>query len=366
MEYTGVHAWLLGLLKYLDRDRFQIDILVQDITHPGIAERFEALGAKIHCVPGWNGNALATPVHLFRFAKFIAKNGPYKTVHCHDGLDAAPILAASKHLGIPIRIAHSHSAHIGTWDWFSPSKTGIRWVKRKMIDRYAALGFASRPHSASALFGRGWLRDSRWRTFFCGLDEALFERVPDRTTIRRSIGIPEDAMVVGHVGRFLGTKNHEKVVDVFNALHAKRPGVFLLLIGDGGLRASIEHKVRRYGLSDRVIFTGLRDDVPRLMQDVMDVFLFPSFYEGLGTAFLEAQAAGLPCVISDDIPRFVDVTKEQIVRLDISVTDALWADAIWNASKRGRRPFNRRLFSRFDLERSIPTWERIYSTGKVF
>ncbi len=360
---SGMLSWLFALVKYIDKRRFQIDFLVRDASNQEAVLQARRLGAEVHCIPGSIEPFLINPRHMFRVRRFMKEHGPYHVLHCHEGIDSVPYLTAASLEDIPIRIVHAHSSFIRTLDWFSPPQTMLRFLKRTMIRRYATHGFVSRPHIATALFGRNWTRDGRWRIFFCGIDFTPFEREPEVEKTRSELGIPQDAFVLGHVGRFSPSKNHDKIIGVFSSLCRKRPDARLLLVGDGELRASVETKVRRYGLHDRVIFTGTRADVPRLMQDAMDVFIFAPLYEGLGTAFLEAQAAGLPCVISEGTPKFNEVVREHLVRIGIDAPDADWADAVIKAARLGRVRTNRRLFSRFDVAQSIGIWENLYATG---
>ena len=102
------------------------------------------------------------------------------------------------------------------------------------------------------------------------------------------------------------------------------------------------------------------------MQDVVDVFLFPSLYSGLGSAVVEAQAAGLPCVLSDAVPGSIHVVPGQVTALKITEPDEAWAVAVLNAARTGHHAFNRRQFARFDIEHTIKIWERVYSTGSAF
>lgn len=366
LEWTGRQTWLYNLLKYIDKRRFQFEFLLQDASNEIYVDRFRRLGAEIHQIRETVDSFPFDLRYMVSLARFFKDRDPFDVVHFHDGLDSVLPLTAARVAGIPIRIIHSHSYYIRRKDWFSPTKTGIRWFKRKLIRRYATHGFASRPHNASALFGRYWIHDQRWHNFFCGIDLSTFEGPAGDLSIRQKLGIPEGAFVVGHVGYFSNEKNHAKIISVFAALRRLRPDAHLLLIGDGWLRETMAQKVRRFGLSDHVHFAGNRTDVPFLMKNAMDIFLFPSRYIGLGTAFLEAQAAGLPCVISEDIPKTVEVVARHVVRLDLDSSDEAWAEALVSTAELGRSPFNRQLFSRFDIERSIDIWQRVYSTGAVF
>jgi len=166
------------------------------------------------------------------------------------------------------------------------------------------------------------------RILYYGIDLTAFKNFVDPVAVRAELGIPTDAFVVGHVGRFAKQKNHVFLLDIAAEVAKREPRLYLLLVGDGSLRPEIEQKIAQLGLSDRVIFAGVRSDVPQLMLGAMDIFLFPSFYEGLGLVLVEAQAAGLPCIFSDVVPEEADVIKALTRRLSLSNSVSEWAELL--------------------------------------
>lgn len=142
--------------------------------------------------------------------------------------------------------------------------------------------------------------------------------------VRQELGLG-NGLVVGHVGNANPAKNHPFLLEIFAALHQKRPDARLILVGGGTER--FRAKARSLGVEDAVLFAGVRKDVPRMLQ-AMDVFVFPSLYEGLPVALLEAQAAGLPCVISDQVPTECVVTGSLVTTLPLHRRPAQWADTI--------------------------------------
>lgn len=159
-----------------------------------------------------------------------------------------------------------------------------------------------------------------------GINIRKFQNVSeDKQKIRQTLGILPDQFVVGHVGRFSKVKNHEFVLDVFNHI-LKYKDAHLLLIGNGVLLPLIKFKIKRLGLEKKVTILTHRSDVNRLLK-AMDVFIFPSLFEGFGIALLEAQAAGLRCVISDTIP---DVARvfDSTVAVSLSRPAEYWCNII--------------------------------------
>ncbi|MEM2591902.1 MAG: glycosyltransferase [Thermofilaceae archaeon] len=159
-----------------------------------------------------------------------------------------------------------------------------------------------------------------------GIDPVPFGSLPkDKKASRVRLGLPEEGLLIGHVGRFDVQKNHRFLIEVFEALASRLPDARLILVGDGPLRPEIQKLVTSKGLQDRVLFLGVRTDVPEIM-GCLDLFLFPSLWEGLGIVLLEAQAAGLPCVVSDVIPEEADLGIGLICRVNLKAPMDVWID----------------------------------------
>lgn len=158
-----------------------------------------------------------------------------------------------------------------------------------------------------------------------GIDLESYKHQP-RKELRKEFGIQEENFVLGHVGRFNKVKNHTKIIEVFHALKQLQPQSKLLLVGDGEDMGKIKDMVAELQLTEDVIFTGARKDVPAMMS-MMDCFVFPSLFEGLGIVLLEAQAAGLRCVVSDTVPEETTVT-EKVIRLSLTDDAKNWAKAV--------------------------------------
>ena len=147
-----------------------------------------------------------------------------------------------------------------------------------------------------------------------------------KADILRELKICENSLVIGHVGRFESVKNHDFIIDVFNEVKNKREHAYLLLIGEGELQKDIKQKVKEYGLEKNVKFLGNREDIPELMR-AMDIFIFPSLYEGFPISLIEAQAADIRCIISTSISENV-LLSDKIRQLDLNEPVEIWRDAI--------------------------------------
>jgi glycosyltransferase involved in cell wall biosynthesis len=204
------------------------------------------------------------------------------------------------------------------------------------IRKYATYGLAASAPAAAALFGPDWQSDPRFRVLYCGIDLEPFRQEVSREAVRQELGIPKDAPVVGHVGRFTPQKNHAFLLDIAAEVVKRRPEVRFLLVGEGPLRPAMEAKAHNLRIENNVIFAGVRSDVPRLMLGAMDVFILPSLWEGLPVSLLEAQAAGLRCVCSDAVPPEAAVVPDVVRYVRLSAGAGEWAAVVLRTLEYGR------------------------------
>lgn len=189
-----------------------------------------------------------------------------------------------------------------------------------------------------------------------GVDFSRFTDITEpKEEIRRDLGIPENAYVLGHVGRFTLQKNHEFLVEVFREAAAKNLDAFLLMVGNGELQEQIEQKLEAYGLRDRAMILSHRTDVPRLMK-AMDVFIFPSSWEGFGIVMVEAQLCGLRCLPSEAVPDATHLS-ELVLPMQLSDGAEKWAEVALDRNLLSRFPD--RLYE-YDMKREIDRLEALY------
>ncbi|MDD1425231.1 glycosyltransferase family 1 protein [Dolichospermum sp. ST_sed9] len=327
MNRAGTETWLMHVLRNIDRDRVLMDFLVHTTEPCAYDDEIRSLGSKIiPCLEPSNPWLYAA-----NFQRILRKNGPYDIVHSHVHFFSGYVLRLAKQARVPVRIAHIHTDS-------SLLEAKAKWKRRlylavmeRWINSYTTAGLACSRKAATALLGSSWEKDPRWQLLYCGIDLKPFQNISDLIDVRTEFCIPEDAFVIGHVGRFEHPKNHQFLLEIIAEVVKSESNIRLLLIGDGSLRLAIEQKANQMGLTDYVIFAGVRPDLPRLMLGAMDMFLFPSLYEGLGLVLIEAQAAGLPCIFSDVIPEEVEVVKPLIQRLSLSQPASSWAEVILSA-----------------------------------
>ncbi len=326
MNRGGVETWLMHVLRHIDRERFRMDFLVHTTRPCAYDEEIQKLGSKI--IPCLE---TSRPWRYARnFHRALSEHGPYDVVHSHVHHFSGFVVYLAHRAGVPVRITHSHNDTSLNDGRATTFRSGYLRLMEHLIRKHATTGIACSRKAAESLYGTAWQNDSRWKVVYCGIDLEPFRQPVDRAEVRRELNIPEDAFVLGHVGRFHEQKNHTFLIDIAAEVARREPNMRLLLVGDGPLRPQIEAKVASLGLTDRVIFAGLRPDVPRLMKGAMDVFVFPSLYEGLGLVLIEAQLSGLPSIFSDVIPEETDLVPSLVTRLSLHDACNTWQVAIQN------------------------------------
>jgi glycosyltransferase involved in cell wall biosynthesis len=358
MDPGGLETWLLQVLKEIDRG-VQLHFCTFG-PQPGLLaiEVARLGGVMVPCAIGKDSWSFSR-----RFRK-ILRETRYDVVHSHVHHFSGAVLRWANKEGVPIRIAHSHNSHDGRTD--SPTRRCYRFLMKSWINRYATRGLApSEP--AAQLFGENWKADHRFQILRFGLDLLPFEEPIDRCNIRSELGIPCGAAVIGHVGRFDRSKNHSFLLEIAGSVLKGRTDIHFLLVGDGPLRSEIETQARTMGLSSNMHFVGIRTDVPRLMRGGMDLFIFPSINEGFGFSLLEAQAAGLGCLVSDTIPRDAASVTDSAEFLSLSAGSSHWA-ARARARLEGVRSKSPAIVtdefrSRFSMQASLRQLMNIYTSN---
>jgi glycosyltransferase involved in cell wall biosynthesis len=361
MNPGGVETWLMNVLRHIDRSRFRMDFLVHTAKSCAYDEEIRALGSTvITCLHP------SRPRHYARnLSRVLHERGPYDVVHSHVHHFSGYVLRLARHAGVRIRIAHSHNDTSMVESKARLARRGYLALMKRWVHAHATVGLACSASAAADLYGPAWEDDPRWRTLYCGIDLSAYELPVVSENLRAELRIPAGAFVLGHVGRFVPQKNHAFVIHIAAEIMRRHPATYLLLVGDGPLRQSVMHQASATGIAERVVFAGIRSDVPRLMRGAMDVLLFPSIHEGLGLVLVEAQAAGLPCVFADIVPREAEVVQTLMRRQSLAQSPSVWADDVF-ALRESTRNVDRdealRLVaaSPFNIRTSLRLLERAY------
>ena len=268
----GVESVVMNYYRNIDKSKVQFHFICDEDSTDIPYDEIEKLGGKVIVVPPYQ--------KLFKYQKElykIFKENNYKIVHSHiNALSVFPLRVAKK-AGVPIRIAHSHSTS-NKKEW---KKNIVKNILRPFSKVYANKFFACTKHAGEWLFGKKIIERKELNVINNAIDLKKFEfNEKIRENLRKEFGIKEDTIVIGHIGRFMKQKNHDFLIDVFNELIKKDENSILILIGQGPLLNDMKQKVRDLKIEDKVKFIGQVTDVEKYY-NIMDVFLFPSIYEGL-------------------------------------------------------------------------------------
>ena len=351
------------VLNYCSRMRdIHFDLLYQYEPNPQILERFNEAGINCIQIPDKVHHPLKHLWTMFR----IFRRGKYDVVHSHlDWFMNSYVCFLAMLAGVKKRIAHHHQAYVASGQGHSSLRAGITVVVKNLlcfIMRIPCKLFATHwiaCGEAAAINGWGHKAFKKGKVMI--LPNAIdperfrFSRTA-RQEIRAKYEIAEDDFVVGHVGRFYPQKNHEFLIDVFVELHKRNANARLLLLGDGPLQEHIKQKVYSMGLVNTVIFAGLQKDMCPFYS-AMDVFVFPSLWEGLPLTLVEAQYAGLPCIVSENVTKEVVISKqcELIKEFDFN----LWCESL-ECCFGVRKGMNSVFSSQYDINKAYGHLNRIY------
>lgn len=314
MNRGGLESMLMNYYRNIDRSKIQFDFLEHREGKHDFTDEILSLGGKIYTVP--SVNPFNTNGYLNALDNFFQQHKEYNIIHSHlDCMSSYPLKYAKKH-DFPVRLAHSHNTNQE-----KNLKYLLKMHSRLQIPKYASNLFACSEEAGKWMYGQ-----KEFRILNNAIDAKKFIYDSEKAAqVKKSLEI-EDKFVLGHIGRFNAQKNHDFLIDIFEKVYQQEHNSVLLLIGVGELEEEIRKKVETLNLTSVVKFLGLRDDIPDLLQG-MDAFIFPSLFEGLPVTLVEAQANGLPCVISDTITNEVEIT-DNIEYLGLAKKPDEWASHI--------------------------------------
>ncbi len=343
--YGGIETFIMNIFRTLDDKKYRFDF---EKSQDNIAYEDEiiAKGANVFYVVS-RGRSF---FEHYRTIKKILRENQYDGIWVHlCSLSSIGELVLAKRAGIPMRIIHAHnSSNMG-----GKIMGCMHKFNRFRLDKYVTHKFTC-SNEAKKYF---YKNEDDVIMIQNGIDfEKYYYNQQLAKEVRAELELKEDTLVIGHVGRFDAIKNHTFLIDIFKLVHEQQPNSKLVLCGTGELVESTKRKVEDLNLDDAVLFLGIRKDVHRVLQ-AMDFFLFPSKFEGLPFAAIEAQASGAKCLLSKNIDREVVIT-ENVEMFDIS--DAkVWADYIIKNKEYKKRIMTQLNESDFSLNKSCKTIEQL-------
>ena len=346
MGSGGAEMVIMNWYRHINRERYQFDFLLRTKTNI-YKNEIEEYGGNIYYTSTfpkhWNKNYKETE-------EFFVQH-KYDVVHIHANalIYMKAAIEAKKH-NKPIIIMHSHSTK-------TAKKIYLPLHKLNMfrLDKYVNIKLACSEKAGKWMFGK-----EKYQIIENAVDTKIFNYYPkQREELRQQYGVT-DSFVVGHVGRFLPSKNHLFLIDIFVEILKIKQNAVLLLIGEGSEKKNIEDKVKKIGIDNKVRFLGVRADVAQIEQ-LMDVFVFPSRFEGLPVALIEAQFTHLPCIVSSNISREVQLNNAiKFYPIENSAKDwALETIELVNQCEREKVLFNTNS-QKYHIEKIINDLEQVY------
>ena len=316
----GLETFVMNVYRNIDRTKVQFDFL-SHTPNGDYAQEVQSMGGRVYGIKPRNVGFFAYYKSLDKFFKEHAHE--YQAIHLHtSSLSMASCLFYAKKYGIKVRIIHAHSSSI--------SGSKLNYILHFLTKPFVR--FLATDYLGCSDKGLDWLYKNtgiRHKAIMInnGIDTNLFRFSPTkRERVRNTLKIGENTIVIGHVGRFFWVKNHKFLVNIFNVYHLKNKDSKLLLIGTGELEEEIRKQVKELRINDDVLFLGLRSDIPDLLQ-AMDIFIMPSFFEGLPVSLVEAQTSGLPILATDIISKDAQII-DYFYTLSLSHSAEDWANKI--------------------------------------
>jgi len=348
---SGIMSVLMNYYRHMDRTQLQFDFLYQDERARDFREEIAALGGNCY--------RTARPTDLVRFCKdssaFAAAHaGEYDAIHIHDFFMSGFFLPMKKQARIPKMIVHSHVTQFADTPSHALRNRILALPNAVLPDVYCACS----KKAGTAIFGKKFLRGGIVLNNAIHLEHFSYDQQVAQE-VRAELGL-KDKFIIGHVGSFTPQKNHDFLVEIFRAVRQIRSDAVLVLVGDGPLKPSILEKCEQLGIRDAVHHLGVRTDVNRIMQ-CFDRFLFPSNFEGLGIALVEAQSVGVPCIYSDVVPEEANILRESNQMLSLQDDPALWAETVCRSISVDRTAVHDRIREAgYDIEREAGRLPALY------
>lgn len=351
LKKNGTETFLINILRNIDREKFKFDFLIFNEDKDGYYPEVKSLGCEVYFLPPRRAGLVNYHRQLDHF--FKDKSKEYDVIHIHDmSLSSVAPLYFAKKYGIPKRIMHIHGSNCN----------GIHNKIFHKINRHRIASLATHYLSCSA-GASAWgyskspaLKKSTVIPNGIDLDKFKFDQI-QRDKIREELKIDKDRFTIVHVGGFNAIKNHKFLLDVVKQLQSYKPDVKLICAGVGTLLPSIKEYASKLNLEENVLFLGHRDDVSSLMS-AADMLIFPSLHEGLGLVVVEAQASGLPVVVSTGVPQEVGVSAS-FYRIDLNKGVDYWAKYIAGLDININRDNNPEI-ERYSIEKTIEMLSKIY------
>lgn len=351
LSHGGAETMVMNYFRKINTSEIQFDFLVHKRVVKGYEEEILARGGRIFYIDTLRQSGLFR--YIYNIVGILKNKGPFVAVHAHTDYQSGIVAIAAKIAGIQKRICHSHSTNPPT-----------RLTKVLMpIFSLLANKFGNHNIACGVEAGNFLFKSKSFKVLNNAVDINRYsnKNFEQSNRIRKELNIPNDGYVLGHIGRFVPLKNHRFLIELINYLHLKGRKVYLILVGDGPLKSDIEKQVELMGLGSYIKFLGVRDDIPEIFS-TMDVFLLPSFSEGIPMVVIEGQAAGKPSIVSNSVSNEVDLGLGLVSFASISEGFQVWGDLLNSSCAINDTVQIEQVFKEkgYDIDHNIKKMEEIY------
>lgn len=331
----GAENRTMDVYRYINRDKIQFDFIKMNNIENDFENEILSLGGRIFEVTHPRTSLIKHIHDLYRVFRY---KGPFLAVHSHTSYHSAIILAIAYAAGIKKRVCHARTT--STKQNKTILLSLIILLSRMLIKLFSTSRLAISTEAAHFLYGKRSTQKKKTSIVPNAINLDSYDKVKDISieSVKLSLGIQPNIIVIGHVGRFSSMKNHVFLLKILSEMKKIIPNICLVCVGDGELKKDIEEKARQLEIESNIKFLGERNDIPYVMRS-FDVFAFPSIWEGLGGAVIEAQASGVSCVVSEIIPKETDMGLDLIEYISLSDIKK-WIEALISAMKNERPEFN--------------------------
>lgn len=357
MNVGGTETMLMNLYRKLNTN-VQFDFISYYDKDAYYDDEIKRLGGQVIRID--SPNKIGMIKSIKNLCEVIKENGPYNAVHAHTLFNCGVAMIAARLSGIKVRVSHAHTNLDNT-------KNIIRkiyvWCMRKTINLFSTDCIACSESAGKYLFGENITSSKKYKLLPNYVDYKKYLNCSDTKSVRQELGIKDDDIVVGHIGRFVEAKNHKFLLEVVSEMIILNNKVKLILAGDGELRKDMECYAEELGIKENVYFLGIRKDIDKILNN-LDIFIFPSIYEGLGLVMIEAQSAGIPCLVSEAIQKEADLDIGLVKQINLNDKKELWIkeafELIENKNKNKKQILSAIKNKGYDLDNIINKLLEIY------
>lgn len=351
LDRGGAQSVVMNYYHFMDRTKIQFDFISHSNKKDALEDEICSLGGRIFHFPRFKiYNFLE---YRRRWIDFLKSHHDYLAIHAHMSSTASIFIPIAHKYGIKT-IAHAHTSH----DMGNVIKRFLEKISFQLVDHMADYFFACSQEAGNFRFGHSIVQSPKFGIWYNAIDLSVYKFSDvQREQIRAKLKVKNNELLIGNVGRLSYPKNQFFLIQVFNTFLKINPNTKLLLVGNGEMEVKIKTVVEKLGLEKKVIFTGSVNNVQDYLS-AMDLFVFPSYWEGLPVSVIEAQMSGLYCIVSSSVTREVKIGPN-IEFDDLNRGIDFWVSRIVNAPRNSREKINIQN-ANYDIQKAAQKAEKFY------